>query len=217
MTIVVGVQGQKGGCGKSSIATNLSVAFMQAGRKVGILDTDGQGTAEKWAARRNEAQPVVWTATHSNLERQIKNMAKAGADIVFVDTEGSLNQTTLTVPRFAHYIIIPCQPSMADLESIADSVEMATSRGKPYSIVLNRVSWLTKEGVEADSMLRDINVRVAPCRIGERAAFRKAVISGKSVLEYEPAGLASLEIRALYTYICMELDVPTGYETEEAA
>lgn len=215
--LVVGVLAQKGGVGKSQIATNLAVAFAQVGRNVGALDCDPQATLEKWSLRRNEASPVVWTATHSNLERKLQQMDKEGADIVFVDTEGALTQGTLTVSKFSDYVVIPCQPSVADLESIADSVETVSSRNKPYSIVLNRVPWLTKEGDEAAEFMRDADVPVAPCRLGERTAFRKAMISGKSVLEHEPQGLASLEIRALYAYICGELKVPTGQEIEEVA
>lgn len=215
--LVTGVLAQKGGCGKTCIATNLAVAFSQAGRNVGVLDADPQGSFEKFASRRSNPLPVVWTATHSNLERKLHQMANEGADIVFVDTEGSLNQGTLTVPKFADYIIIPCQPSIADLESIADSVEAVSSRGKPYSVVLNRVPWLTREGDEAAEFMASASVPVAPCRLGERSAFRKAMISGQSVLEYEPHGKAAEEVQALYEFICGELKVPTGKEIEEAA
>lgn len=215
--LVVGVLGAKGGCGKSQITTNLTVAFAQAGRKVGVLDVDPQATLEKWGYRRGGNSPLVGTATFGNLERKLRDMAKGGMDIVFIDTEGSLNQGTLTVAKFSDYIIIPCQPSLADLESVADSVNVVVNNKKPYSIILNRVSWLTKEGDEAEAFIRDADVPVAKCRIGERAAFRRALIVGKSVLEFEPNGQASQEIKDLYVYICKELNVPAKDELEEVA
>ena len=215
--VIVGVAAQKGGCSKSTIATNLAVAFVQAGRKVGLIDTDGQASAEKWSYRRGEHPPLVWTATHGNLERRLRDMQKVNTDIVFIDTEGSLTQGSQTVVKFSDYVIIPCQPSIADLESIADSVEMVSNRGKPYSVILTRVPWLTKEGDEAEEFIRDAGVSVAKCRIGERSAFRKALISGKSVLEYEPSGKAAEDIKCLYTYICKELNVPEQDNEKDAA
>lgn len=215
--IVVGVEGSKGGCGKSQVATNMSVAFTLAGRKVAVIDCDPQGTSEKWSIRRNQNAPVVRTATHSNLERRLMELDAEDFDITFIDVEGTLNQVTLLVPKFADYVIIPCQPSLPDLESIADTVEAVAARNKPYSIILNRVSSLTNEGNEADEFIRGVGVNVAECRLGERTAYRKAMIGGMSVLEYEPDGKAANEVMVLYRYICDELGVPNGIEMKEVA
>lgn len=215
--LVVGVLGQKGGVSKTCISANLAVAFSSVGRSVGCLDIDPQGTLEKWAARRDVGFPVVDTATHSNLERKLISFHRDRFDIVFVDTEGSLNQGTLAVAKFSDYVIIPCQPSIADLESIADSVEVVASRKLPYSVVLSRVSWLTKEGDDAEAYMKREGVNVAPCRLGERSSYRKSFLEGKGVLEYEPVGKASSEVRELYEYICGALDVPTGLEVERVA
>ena len=47
----------------------------------------------------------------------------------------------------------------------------------------------------------------APCNVGDRVAFIDAYNAGMTAQEYEPRGKASLEIGALYTYICNEMGV----------
>lgn len=54
---VVSVLNQKGGSGKTTIATHLSRAFQLVGHDVLLIDSDPQGSARDWAAVRDD-QPV---------------------------------------------------------------------------------------------------------------------------------------------------------------
>lgn len=49
------IAGEKGGVGKSTIATNLAVYLAHQGVDVVLLDTDGQATASRFVERRDEA------------------------------------------------------------------------------------------------------------------------------------------------------------------
>ena len=57
MIILVG--GEKGGTGKTTIATNLAARLKDPGADVLLVDTDKQGSASSWAAMREE-QKEVW-------------------------------------------------------------------------------------------------------------------------------------------------------------
>jgi chromosome partitioning protein len=49
------VAAEKGGVGKSTIASNLAVYLAHGGVDVVLLDTDGQATAARFVERRDEA------------------------------------------------------------------------------------------------------------------------------------------------------------------
>ena len=49
----------KGGCGKTTIATNLAVAYAKAGHGVALMDNDPQGSSTYWAAQRSPELPAI--------------------------------------------------------------------------------------------------------------------------------------------------------------
>ena len=51
--VVISVLNQKGGSGKTTIATHLSRAFQLVGYDVLLIDSDPQGSARDWAAVRD--------------------------------------------------------------------------------------------------------------------------------------------------------------------
>lgn len=54
--MIVLIGGEKGGAGKSTLATNLAAYLVaQEDKDVMLLDCDRQGSATKWIGRRNEA------------------------------------------------------------------------------------------------------------------------------------------------------------------
>ena len=72
---VIAVLNQKGGAGKTTIATHLARALQLAGHKVLLIDSDPQGSARDWAAVNPEAQPLpVVGIDRPTIERDLKSM-----------------------------------------------------------------------------------------------------------------------------------------------
>ena len=80
---VIAVLNQKGGAGKTTIATHLARALQIAGHKVLLIDSDPQGSARDWAAV-DEAQPLpVVGIDRPTIERDLKSIAPH--DFVVID------------------------------------------------------------------------------------------------------------------------------------
>ena len=58
---VIAVLNQKGGSGKTTIATHLARAFQLNGHDVLLVDSDPQGSARDWAAVRSGTNRYPWS------------------------------------------------------------------------------------------------------------------------------------------------------------
>ncbi len=59
--MILAVVNQKGGTGKSTVATNIAACFAAEGREVLLIDADPQHTALDWRADRPDNQPLLQT------------------------------------------------------------------------------------------------------------------------------------------------------------
>src|SRR4051812_49677905 len=90
MIIVAG--GIKGGSGKTTVATNLTILRAAQGRDVLLIDADDQETATDFTILRNERQPesVSYTSiklTGAAVRTETLRLAKKYQDII-IDTGG---------------------------------------------------------------------------------------------------------------------------------
>lgn len=192
---------QKGGTGKSTIATHLAVCAERDGKKVALFDLDPQASSYKWSQRRKEEQPAVVSAAAAELANLLVQAKKQGADLILVDTAGHADASSLHALHHADLVLIPCRPSAADLDAIEDTIELA-SRAKPSksAVVLNAAPTRGQLSEQARVAIEE-RIQVAPVVLGQRSAYASAWIDGRSVEEYEVNGKAADEIRKLYQWM----------------
>jgi len=80
---VVAVLNQKGGSGKTTIATHLARAFQLDGNDILLVDSDPQGSARDWAAVREDQPVPVIGIDRPTIERDLKSVAQK--DLVVID------------------------------------------------------------------------------------------------------------------------------------
>jgi chromosome partitioning protein len=192
---------QKGGSGKSTIATHLAVCAARDDKAVAIFDIDPQASAISWARRRKSENPPVVKATSVQLPGLLKTAKKQKAALITIDTAGRSDIAASHVIQAVDLVLIPCRPSAADLDSIEDTIRLVTNAdSQRAAVVLNQIPTRGRMGEEARSAI-SARIDVAPVGLFMRSAYSRAWNDGRSVEEYEPKGKAACEIKALYNWI----------------
>ena len=116
--MIVATVGEKGGTGKSTIATNLA-GLRSAVSDVVLVDADRQGTASTWVARRLELGnghyvPACVQSFGDTLARSLRDMATRYQDVI-VDVASGDNIEMFQAIAAADAVVVPVQPSGFDL------------------------------------------------------------------------------------------------------
>ena len=202
-TKVLAIISQKGGAGKTTLATHLAVAAENFGLSTAIFDLDPQASATVWADRRGEAYPAVVPAQAPRLAALIDKARQQGADLVILDTPpAAMGGTAPEACRLADAVLIPCRPSGIDLAAIADSVQIARAAGKPFWVVASAAPIQGGEVDELRTTLAAHNVPVCPVVLHQRKAFAARMHEGRTASEIEPTGKAAVELRDLFLWVC---------------
>ena len=127
---VVAIVNQKGGTGKTTLATNLAWVLAEKG-DVLLLDADPQASSQNWGANDDPA-PMTLTvkgAAAGDMLRLIRSMA-SDYDWVIIDGPPGMTKTTADAVRVADVVLIPAKPSPLDVWAAADIVTAVLARQK---------------------------------------------------------------------------------------
>ena len=196
---------QKGGVGKTTLATCLAVAAEQDGRKTAIFDLDPQATASFWKDIREAETPAVASIQAIRLPAMQKAARESSADLVIIDGAAVARDVAFEAARAADFVLIPTKTAVFDTISMTHTLEVVRQCEKPFSVVLTFVPPVGKETEDAVEAASALNASICPVQIGNRKAYFRAQSAGLAVQEYEPDGKAAAEITKLYAYACIHL------------
>ena len=198
---------QKGGVGKTTIAVNLAVAV---GLRTAVFDLDQQESAVIWADRRKNETPHVEFITDRRLAEALKAAEQGAFDLSIIDTPPAAGPQAYTAAQAADLILIPCRPSLIDLDAIRRTAQLIKSAGVPAFVLFNaaphRATTLLDD---ARAIVEDAGLTVAPVVLRERSAYRAAWPAGKTVTETEPTSKAAHEILQLKDWVLAQLQMCT--------
>ncbi|MGE5546275.1 MAG: ParA family partition ATPase [Solirubrobacterales bacterium] len=201
---------QKGGAGKTTIAAQLGVAFAAAGKRVGLVDIDPQGSLAMWFEVRRAlvdadgAGITFVQASGWRLSNELDRL-KGGLDVIIVDSPPHAETDVRIAVRAADLILVPMQPSPMDLWATQPTLDMAKKEKSAALMVFNRTP---AKGKLVDAVRRKIiqaEMPVAATVLGNRVAFAASMMEGKGVVESAPRHTATKEIRALAAEIAAKL------------
>lgn len=206
----ISIIGQKGGAGKSTVAINLAGMAEHLGFPSVIIDLDPQISAKSWHDHRQKESPVVISSVAKLLDQARKTAEDAGAAFCFVDTAPHSANDALIAAKSADLIIIPCRAAFLDLQAVETTVDLIGLARKPAIFLLNAIRPGDKSLPEqATEFLQGKGIPVCPVRLSQRAAFGHAMTAGQTVVEYDPHGAATEEIRELFMHACNHVGIDT--------
>lgn len=203
---IITLAAQKGGVGKTTLAVNLAVAAQLAGRKTALFDLDPQESATAWSERRKADLPHVEPISARRLGQAIEAAAANGFELTIIDTPPAAGTEAAEAVQRADLVVIPCRPSLIDLDAIKRTAQLITSTGKTGLVVLNAAPpTATTLLDDARTLAGATGLRVAREVLRERSAYRAAWPYGLGVIEHESKGKAAIEVALLLDFLLEEL------------
>lgn len=207
---IISVIGQKGGTGKTTLAQILAVEAETDNAVAAIVDLDPQVSACQWGDLRKADGPVIVDAQPARLAKTLDTAQAHGVTFAIIDTAGRAEQAAFAAARVADLVILPMQPTVADLKTVQATQDLLKLAGVPRHVaVLTRVKPRGSRHEETADWLREQGIPVCPVTLGDRVAYQDAYAHGLTPLEFEPRGLAAQECRQLYTFINQLLNETT--------
>ncbi|MEP9378630.1 ParA family partition ATPase [Aquabacter sp. CN5-332] len=202
--MIIGLLNQKGGVGKTTLATHIAGELALSGSRVAVVDADPQGSALDWAQTRSQmGLPRLFAVSglaREVLHQEVPDIARSH-DHVIIDGPPRVTALARSTILASDLILIPVQPSSYDVWA---STEIVTLIGearifKPAlkaAFVVNRCITGTVVGRDLrDALTGDIGPLETV--IGQRVAFAESVATGRLVRELDARGQAAKEIAAL--------------------
>ena len=179
------VANTKGGCGKTTIATQLAAGCALAGHRTVIADVDRQRSATGWAARRPPGAPAVdvidWSKGVSKKPR--------GTERLIIDAPAAMTKRTVEeLVGEAHVIVLPVLPSIFDEAATArflkklDDIKRIRKQKTAVAVVGNRIRARTKAAERLDKFLEGVGHRVV-AQLRDSALYAEAATAGLSIFD----------------------------------
>lgn len=221
---IITVGAEKGGVGKSRLATHIAAMAAADGVEVVLLDTDKQGSAGSWVSIREGAElrpdekkplPVVPLLTLPEKPAHTLNSLSTKYDLVVVDIGAQNYRTMVEAALLSDLVLVPCGADQQEVEStlrVFDALKDLGPRhisGKgrvPAHVVLNRVSVLENASSTADlrAVFEGKSVPVLKSHIALRSSWVVTGKTGRALHELrgkERSEKAISEMRAVYAEI----------------
>lgn len=183
------IASSKGGCGKSTLVTQLASHWAQARQNTTIIDADRQHSSLRWASLRPDNVPGVLA-----LEGGRRGLQKIPPDTqqLLIDTPaGSGPRELEPYLELANVLLVPVLPSSFDLNAtFAFLDELQTinriHRGKlPVALVANRLKPWTHASQDALAELAEHSPFPIAGQLRDSQAYVLLSALGKGIFDYQ--------------------------------
>ncbi len=142
----------KGGCGKTTMATNLASYFAEQDLPTALLDFDPQGSSIRWLNLRPQSKPPIYgvhVASRKNntgVTRAFQMRVPPETECMIIDAPAGVTGNELRdLIGYVDTIIVPVLPSAIDIHAVTRFIEelllfgKVRQKGLNVAVVANRV------------------------------------------------------------------------------
>lgn len=181
------VANPKGGCGKTTLATNLAGYLASQNHRVVMWDLDQQKSSLSWLALRSSELPTI---TRLGLERgEASQSIMEKNDWLVLDSPAGIHGKNLShALKLAHKILVPIQPSVFDMVTTRDFIdrlmeEKTIQRHKAFiGIVGMRVDPRTRAASTLEQFLSQYNLPILTY-LRDTMVYVNSAFNGKSIFD----------------------------------
>ncbi|MGR3915165.1 MAG: AAA family ATPase [Gammaproteobacteria bacterium] len=177
----------KGGCGKSTLATNLASYYAVWGVAVALVDYDPQHSSLEWLAQRGKAENPI----HGIDAGGGKRVSLPGAiKRVIIDSPARIEAGQLRrLFKFADNVLLPVLPSPLDIRAAAHFLgELLLSgmlQDARVGLVANRVRENTRIYHNLEKFLRQLKMPLV-AQLRDTQHYIRAAAGGHGIFEMPP-------------------------------
>ena len=183
------VASSKGGCGKSTVVTQLAAHWAQVGQRTAIVDADRQGSSFRWATLRPATVPGILALEGG---RRALNKLPADTQQLLIDTPAGAGVRELEpYLELADVLLVPVLPSSFDLHATLGFLDELRAiprirRGKlPVALVGNRLKPWTHASQDAIVELADSAPFPVVAQLRDSQAYVLLSALGKGIFDYQ--------------------------------
>ncbi|MDE1893146.1 MAG: ParA family protein [Pseudomonadota bacterium] len=183
------VASSKGGCGKSTLVTQLASHWAQAGQRTVIVDGDRQGSSFRWASLRPEHVPGV--LAFEGGRKALKKLPPDTQQLLIDTAAGSGERELEPYLEHANVLLVPVLPSSFDLHATLGFLDELQSvnrihRGKlPVALVGNRLKPWTHASQDALAQLAEQAPFPVVAQLRDSQAYVLLNALGKGIFDYQ--------------------------------
>ncbi|RNC97019.1 MAG: cobyrinic acid a,c-diamide synthase [Oricola sp.] len=207
--MILGFLNQKGGVGKTTLATHVAGELARTGARVLLIDADPQASALDWSERRvGEGMPRLFDVVglaKETLHDQVPSLSR-GYNHVVIDGPPRVTALARSAMLASDLVLIPVQPSPYDVWASQQVVTLVTEARvfRPElraAFVVNRCIVNTVIGRDVGDALAGLGMPALTVPVSQRVAFAESVAVGRLVRESHPESAAAKEIDAVASEI----------------
>lgn len=176
--LTICVASAKGGTGRSTVTTMLSVYAAREGRTA-ILDVSAdQASSSSWFYRRKDNHNLDLVESTRNLRRDLHALEHLQFSYVLIDCPPILMDTNEAAVMVSDLVVIPMRPTHFDAEGCAAIVELCRRHKKKFVFLINM--WTTPPTKASERAVKELSKAgpVLKTRMCLRSSYATAVSSG---------------------------------------
>lgn len=204
----------KGGCGKTTVSTNLASYYASKGANTALFDYDPQGSSMRWLRLRSDEQPGIYGVTAHQSAAKAVTMSwhmrlPPETERLIIDTPPGLKGPDLAEQlKGANCILIPVLPSPIDIYATADFIRDLLLEAKvrlhkiPIAIIANRTKKNTLAFQSLERFLKTLSIPVLT-RLRDTQNYVRAAEEGLGIheLKNRPVYVDKMHWSAVYDWI----------------